>query len=331
MQWLLPEGVEEILPPQGWLLEDIRRRVLDTFRDWRYELILPPLIEHAEALLSGVGSELDLLTFRLTDQLSGRQLALRADITPQAARIDARRHLSARGSSRLCYLGTVVRTRPDVPGGARCLRQLGAELFGDDSVAADDEIIRLMLAILDSCGIARPHLDIGHVGIFRALAAELSLTPEDEQAAFDLLQIKATGDLAAWCAARGIAEAQAGQLVALCTLHGGLEVLASARERFANRQPLLQALDNLDALCGSLHAALPTLPLHIDLAELRGYRYQTGVVFAAYQPGHGRELARGGRYNGVGADFGADRPATGFSADLNQLLQLGGRTSQQQD
>ncbi len=322
MQWLLPEGVEEVLPPAGWVLEDIRRRVLDEMRSWQYELILPPLVEHADALLSGVGSDLDLQTFRLTDQLSGRQLAVRADITPQAARIDAR-HLARHGVARVCYLGTVMRTRPDESGGARCFRQLGAEMFGDDTVEADVEILRLMLRMLELCGLQRVHLDLGHVGVFRALALALGLSAEDEATVFDLLQIKAAGDLADWCGSRGLAPLQIQELTALCTLHGSGEVLEEARRRFARHAKVLEAVSQLEVLHERVGLLLPQVPVHIDLAELSGYRYQTGVVFAALMPGQGRELARGGRYNGVGADFGADRPATGFSADLDRLVQLG--------
>ncbi len=322
MQWLLPEGVDEILPPGGWVLEDLRRKVLDQFRQRDYQLILPPLVEHADALLSGVGSELDLLTFRLTDQLSGRQLAVRADITPQAARIDAR-HLASAGIARVCYLGTVMRTRPDVPGGARCYRQLGAELFGDDSVAADAEILELMISSLRVCGLDNLHLDLGHVGVFRALSQDLNLSEDDHDVLFDLLQIKAVEDVQQWCLGQGLSAARTDNLVALCTLHGGLEVLDAARQRFAQQSPILAAIDELHTLCEHLQQGHGDVPLHLDLAELRGYRYQTGVVFAAFVPGEGRELARGGRYNGVGADFGADRPATGFSADLNRLVSLG--------
>lgn len=322
MQWFLPEGVEEVLPPAGWALEDLRRALLDEFRARRYELILPPLVEHADALLSGVGAELDLQTFRLTDQLSGRQLAIRADITPQAARIDAR-HLVDRGVSRVCYLGTVMRTRPDTPGGARCFRQLGAELFGDEGIDSDAEILDLMLSVLERCGLNDLHLDLGHVGIFRSLAASQGLSAEDEQTVFDLLQIKAAEDLRRWCQARGLSARASADLVALCTLHGGLEVLDQARARYAGQAEIEAALETLQALSQRLATLRPSLPVHLDLAELRGYRYQTGVVFAAFVPGHGRELARGGRYDGVGADFGVSRPATGFSADLNQLVQLG--------
>ncbi|MGJ8668598.1 MAG: ATP phosphoribosyltransferase regulatory subunit [Oceanococcus sp.] len=322
MQWLLPEGVDEILPPGGWVLEDIRRQVLDEFRQRDYQLILPPLVEHADALLSGVGSDLDLLTFRLTDQLSGRQLAVRADITPQAARIDAR-HLAKNGIARICYLGTVMRTRPDVPGGARCYRQLGAELFGDDSVDADAEILELMVASLRACGLRDLHLDLGHVGIFRALSADLKLNDGDEQQLFDLLQIKASEDVRLWSAAQGLTAETADDFATLCTLHGGVEVLETARQRFSQRTPVLVAIEELSALYQAWQSRDSAMPLHVDLAELRGYRYQTGVVFAAFSPGEGRELARGGRYNGVGADFGVDRPATGFSADLNRLVSLG--------
>lgn len=322
MQWMLPEGVDELRPPAGWALEDLRRRLLDEFRSWGYELILPPLIEHADALLSGVGQELDLQSFRLTDQLSGRQLAVRADITPQAARIDAR-HLANQGVSRLCYLGTVIRARPETPGGPRCLRQLGAELFGHDGVASDLEIIDLMLRVLAVCGIEDLHLDLGHVGVFRALAEELALNASDEQQVFDLLQIKARDELERWCRARGLSAALTAPLARLCELHGGVEVLAVARQEFAARPAVLAALDTLEQLHTGLRQRWPAVSLHLDLGELRGYRYQTGVVFAAFVPGLGQELARGGRYNGIGASFGADRPGTGFSADLNSLLQLG--------
>ena len=322
MQWLLPEGVEETLPPGGWVLEDIRRRLLDEFRRRGYELILPPLVEHADALLSGVGSDLDLQTFRLTDQLSGRQLAVRADITPQAARIDAR-HLAAGGVARVCYLGTVMRTRPDVPGGARCYRQLGAELFGDDSVQADAEVVSVMLTMLKLCELDDVHLDLGHVGVFRALAGELGLQAADEQALFDLLQLKAVGDLSAWCSGQGLTGEQCEDLLALCTLHGGVEVLEKARSRFARHEAVMHAVSTLQTLCNELKTQGWNQPIHLDFAELHGYRYHTGVMFAAYRPGEGRELARGGRYNGVGVNFGADRPATGFSADLNRLVSLG--------
>lgn len=321
MQWLLPEGVDEILPPGGWQLEDIRRVVLDEFRAREYQLILPPLIEHADALLSGVGRDLDLLTFRMTDQMSGRQLGLRADMTPQAARIDAR-HLAAQGVARVCYLGTVVRTRPDVPGGARCLRQLGAELFGDDSISADAEILDLMVSSLRVCGIKNVHLDLGHVGVFRALAAHAALAQDDEAALFDLLQIKAAEDVRQLCSGQGLSSKATEDFAALCSLHGDEQVLQQARERFREQPAVISALDELAELSALWHKQQPNMPLHIDLAELHGYGFHTGVVFAALTPGEGRELARGGRYNGVGADFGADRAATGFSADLNRLVSL---------
>ncbi len=320
MRWLLPEGVEEVLPPHGWALEDLRRRLLDLFRGWGYEIILPPLIEHLDALLSGVGSDLDLQTFRLTDQLSGRQLGLRADITPQAARVDAR-HMAAAGIARLCYLGTVVRTRPAAPGGARCLRQVGAELFGHDGVASDLEIVSLMLAMLRLCGIARPHLDLGHIGVYRSLARRIGLGGADEACVFELLQHKADAELRGWTQAQGLAPDLTGALLALADLHGGPDVLVRARRALLPVVPEAEApLVELEALIARLQAREAQLCIHVDLSELQGYRYQTGVVFAAFVAGRGRELARGGRYNGVGAGFGADRPATGFSADLNELL-----------
>lgn len=322
-KWMLPDGVEESLPPVSWQLEDLRRKLLDTYRKAGYELILPPLIEHLDSLLTGTGSDLERQTFKLTDPASGRLLGLRADMTPQAARIAARRYADAR-SVRLCYLGTVLRALPDTPGGPRSPRQVGCELFGDSSIAADLEILELMLKTLRLSGIRNAHLDLGHVGIYRAIVGKLKFDADEEAALFDILQRKSQPDLAEFARARRLKPAVERTLVELIQLNGDVSVLKRARETL--QQAGAQAGDALDALertVAQLRKAAPKLPVHIDLAELRGYRYQTGLVFAAFVPGHGREVARGGRYDGVGSEFGVARPATGFSADMNELLSLG--------
>lgn len=322
-KWMLPQGVEESLPPTSWQLEDLRRKLLDHYRRQGYELILPPLIEHLDALLTGTAQDLERQTLKLTDPVSGRLLGLRADMTPQAARIAVRRY-AHQAIVRLCYLGTVLRAEADSPGGSRSPRQVGCEIFGEAGIEADLETLRLMLRTLKLSGLKRVHLDLGHVGIYRALVERLGLDAEDESALFDILQRKSHPDLEDFSRTRALKPRTTQAISQLMDLHGDPSVLARAREVLKGAGAAVsQALDALERIVAELQAEQPKLPIHIDLAELRGYRYQTGVVFAAFVPGHGRELARGGRYDGVGAEFGTARPATGFSADLNELLRLG--------
>ena len=322
-KWMLPQGVEESLPPTSWQLEDLRRKLLDHYRRQGYELILPPLIEHLDALLTGTAQDLERQTLKLTDPASGRLLGLRADMTPQAARIAVRRYAN-QAIVRLCYLGTVLRAEADSPGGSRSPRQVGCEIFGEAGIEADLETLRLMLRTLKLSGLKRVHLDLGHVGIYRALVERLGLDAEDESALFDILQRKSHPDLEEFSRARALKPRTTQAISQLMDLHGDPSVLARAREALKGAGAVVaHALDALERIVADLQADQPKLPIHIDLAELRGYRYQTGVVFAAFVPGHGRELARGGRYDGVGAEFGTARPATGFSADLNELLRLG--------
>lgn len=319
----LPEGVEEWLPPASWRMEDMRRRLLDLYRARGYELILTPLLEHLDALLTGAGSDLEAQTFKLIDPASGRLLGLRADMTPQAARIAALRYPKQK-TVRLCYLGTVLRTQPDALGGPRAPRQVGCELFGDASDKADLEAIGLMLETLMAAGVQKVHLDLGHVGIYRALAARLELSAGDEAALFDILQRKSQPDLRVFASSRKLRSAAASALATLMDLNGDIGVLKRARLLLKNEGAAVsRCLDTLTTVARQLKKNWSQLPIHLDLAELRGYRYQTGMVFAAFVPGHGRALARGGRYDGVGAEFGKPRPATGFSADLNELLSLG--------
>lgn len=319
---MLPEGVEEALPPLSWAMEDVRRKLLDGFRKQGYELILPPLIEHLDALLTGTAQGLEQQTFKLTDPASGRLLGLRADMTPQAARIAAR-HYAERDVVRLCYLGTVLRTQAETLGGSRSPRQVGCELFGVPGAEGDIEVLQLMLKTLKQVGVRKPHLDLGHVGIYRALVAKSGLNSQEESALFDILQRKSHPDLEDFARVQGLKARTVTAVAELMNLNGDVSVLARARNGLRNGGAAVsEALDVLEQVVEALLLKSQRLAIHIDLAELRGYRYHTGIVFAAFVPGYGREVARGGRYDGVSAEFGATRPATGFSADLNELLRL---------
>lgn len=320
-RWLLPEGIEESLPDEAARIEHLRRALLDLYRSWGYELVMTPLIEYLDSLLTGTGSELDLETFKLTDQLNGRLMGVRADITPQVARIDAHR-LRRDVPARLCYLARVLRTRPQGPGGTRSPLQVGAELYGHSGVDSDVEIIRLMLATLNICGVEQVHVDVGHQDIFRHLIAVSGLNAEDEAELFDMLQRKAVPEIGELLAARELSDAQRARFLALPELNGDVDVLSAARERLAGAG-VEPALDYLAETAAAIGRAAPDVELRFDLAELRGYHYHSGLVYAAYVPGQGGEIARGGRYDGIGEVFGRARPATGFSADLESLMLVG--------
>lgn len=321
-RWLLPEGIDEVLPPQAARLERLRRRLLDMYAGWGYELIMPPFIEYLESLLIGTGNDLDLQTFKLTDQLTGRMMGVRADMTPQAARIDAHR-LRRATPVRLCYLGTVLRTRPDGFAGSRSPLQVGAELFGHAGVESDLEIMALMLETLDATGVSGVHVDLGHVGIYRGLLRDAKLDPATASRLFDALQRKARADIDALLAQAEIDKSARAQLAALADLNGGVECLDAAAIALRDAAPDVRgALDDLRRIAAGLRARRPHIPLHFDLAELRGYHYHTGPVFAAFVPGHGQAAAQGGRYDDIGRVFGQARPATGFSADLKTLMSL---------
>lgn len=321
-RWMLPDGMEEGLPPVSWQLERLRRRLLDHYHEAGYELILPPLVEHLDSLLTGSGGDLERQTFKFADPQGGRMLGIRADMTPQAARIAVRRFAESK-VVRLCYLGTVLRTTPDSPGGPRSPRQVGCELFGQPEPTGDLEVLRLMLRTLTLAGMAEVHLDLGHVAIYRAVIGRLNLETDDEAALFGILQRKSHPDLADFGRARGL-NGVIETLGELMDLNGDVTVLQRARQTLVRGDAQIgTALDTLEAAAGSLAREFPNVPIHVDLAELRGLRYHTGLVFAAFVPGYGREIARGGRYDGVGGEFGRALPATGFSADMNELLRLG--------
>ncbi len=319
-RWQLPEGVEEVLPVQAASIEHLRRQLLDLYRSWGYQLVIPPLIEFTESLLIGMGSDIDLLTFRTTDQISGRTLGIRADITPQVARIDAH-SLAEDGVSRLCYAGSTLHTRPKTLMASRSPIQIGAELYGDGTLAADVEIIRLMLETLQVAGLDELSLDLGHVGVYKAIIAQTGLEEAQERTVFDALQRKSVPDLE--LALVGVNDEVSQLIISLVGLHGPQQVLDNARTLFADKAPkALAAVDSLATVASDIRKLCPDLNLYFDLAELRGYHYHTGIVFAAYVPGHGQALANGGRYNDVGAVFGRARPATGFATDLKALMNL---------
>ncbi|MFC6634116.1 ATP phosphoribosyltransferase regulatory subunit [Microbulbifer taiwanensis] len=322
-RWMLPDGIAEILPADAVQIETLRRRLLDLYHSWGYELVIPPMLEFTESLLIGMGHDLDLSTFKVTDQLSGRTLGIRADITPQTARIDAHSFPRA-GANRLCYAGHVLHTRPRTAMGSRAPIQIGAELYGVESLQADIEVISLMLESLQVAGVEQIHLDLGHVAIYRSLASAAGLDGEQRRELFALLQSKASADVQRWVS-DNVADPQvAAWLRALPGLAGGCDCLARARDLMAGAPAELQgALADLQQLAESLAQRYPAVALFFDLSEVRGYDYETGLVFAAYTPGHGQALANGGRYNGIGAVFGRNRPATGFSSDLVSLNTLG--------
>jgi ATP phosphoribosyltransferase regulatory subunit len=321
-RWLLPAGIEEVLPPQAQVIEGLRRELLDLFWSWGYELVIPPFIDYLESLLTGTGHDLDLQTFKLTDQESGRLLGVRADMTPQVARIDAH-HLRRDLPTRLCYLGTVLHTRSDGFAGTRSPLQIGAEIYGHSGAESDVEIIRLVMLTLGLAGIEDAYLDLGHVGIYRGLAAQAGLDAARETALFDALQRKAIPEIELLIDEWGVSGAPARMLLALSELNGG-DALARAETELKDADPPVRtALSYLRRVADELSRWLPDVPVHFDLAELRGYHYKTGIVFAAFAPGWGQEIARGGRYDDIGRVFGRARPAVGFSTDLKGLLRLG--------
>ncbi|MCQ4274274.1 ATP phosphoribosyltransferase regulatory subunit [Stutzerimonas degradans] len=320
-RWLLPDGIEEVLPPEAARIETARRRVLDLFQRWGYELVITPHVEFLESLLTGSGQDLDLRTFKVTDPLSGRQMGLRADITPQVARVDAHT-LRREGPSRLCYAGSVLHAKPQALATSRSPIQLGAELYGDGSASSDIEVISLMLEMLELADVPDVHMDLGHVGIYRGLARAAGLMGETEQRLFDALQRKAMDEIE--CLTAALEPTLAGMLRALARLCGGREALDEAQAALAEAPAeVRQALQTLIRIADQLAARYPKMPLYFDLGELRGYHYHTGVVFAVFVPGVGQSIAQGGRYDDIGADFGRARPATGFSTDLKTLVSLG--------
>jgi ATP phosphoribosyltransferase regulatory subunit len=321
-KWLLPEYIDDILPGEAWRIENLRRGVLDLFALNGYELVMPPLVEYLDSLLTGSGHDLGLRTFKLVDQLSGRTLGLRADITPQASRIDA--HLLNReGITRLCYSGSVVHTLPSGLLKTREPLQIGAEIYGHAGVESDVEIQLLMLRALALAGVDDIHLNLGHVAIFRSIIQWARIDRESEAELFRVLQAKDEAALHTLTESLDTGARKA--LRALPELYGGIEVLQAARSKLPNFSELAGCLDTLEFLAQQLSGDVGELC--VDLAELRGYHYHSGAVFAAYVPGSTDAIGRGGRYDEIGKAFGRARPATGFSIDLRDLAGLQGGDS----
>ncbi len=324
-RWLLPDGIDEILPPQARRIEQLRRHLLDYLDNCGYDFVIPPALEYLDSLLTGTGKDLDLRTFKVTDQLSGRLMGLSADTTPQVARIDAH-SLAPEGTSRLSYCRTVFHTRPASLLASRTPTQIGAELYGVAGTSADVEIISVMLSLLSEAGIEGVHLDLGNVGVFRALADSAGLSDEQQSELFDLLKLKCQTDTLAWVE-RELSDSRLTEAFSLvASMQGSASALTDKFARLAELVPVAaQQLSDMTQAIEALMQRFPQVSITCDLTELRGYDYHTGLVFAAYVPGYGDAVAQGGRYDETGADFGRARPATGFSADLKVLAALGQR------
>ena len=319
-RWLLPEDIADVLPAEARKVEVLRRAILDLYQSYGYELVAPPILEFLDSLLTGTGSDLNLQTFKLVDQLSGRTLGLRADITPQVARIDA--HLLNRaGVTRLCYAGTVAHARTPVGSSAREELQLGAEIYGCASWEADFEAITLLLKTLELAGLSKVYLDLSHAGILMGILDGQDLDQESIESLYNLLQSKDRPGLGQWskCLPTKTIEA----LMALTELNGPCaEVIAKAKKLLPSHASIDQALSDLSRLVDFSTSLSQGLELSIDLSDLRGYQYHSGVMFAAYVDKLPQPIARGGRYDHVGQAFGRPRPATGFSLDLLTLANL---------
>jgi len=319
-RWLLPEGIQEVLSPQALTIESQRRALLDLYQTWGYDLVEPPMIDFLDSLLTGTGHDLQLMTFTLTDQISGKLLGVRADMTPQVARIDAH-HIKTDHPSRFCYIGQVLKTRLEGFNQSRSPLQVGIELYGHNDSASDIEVLLLMIETLKSVGLKDFHIDLGHVGIFRSLAVQAGLSELEEETLFDALQRKAVTELSDYLSSLTLNDEQKEQFLALIDLNGDISVIDKARSVLSGEE-VHKELDKLEAIAQGLLVRAPEQNLYFDLSELRGYNYHTGIVFAAYLPGHGQEIAQGGRYDGIGETFGRSRAATGFSTDLTYLVSL---------
>lgn len=319
-QWLLPDGVDELLPRRSAVIENLRRQLLDLYSAWGYELVSPPLMEYLEPLLNGAGRDLERETFKITDQISGRLMGIRADITPQVARMDAH-SLQREGPVRLCYCATSLRARATQPGASRIPYQIGVELFGHAGVESDREVLHLVLETLAIVGQKDFVLDVGHVGIYQQLVQAASLDSASEQVLRDILVRKARVELDAWLASVSLPSHIREALSALPWLAGVPDaVLADAAKLLPDASA--PALAEIGQLTAHLHDRWPGLRVHLDLGELRGYHYHTGFLFAVYVQGSSVPVAKGGRYDHIGEVYGRARPATGFSADLKLLASL---------
>ncbi|MGO3343972.1 MAG: ATP phosphoribosyltransferase regulatory subunit [Marinomonas sp.] len=321
-RWLLPEGVDEALPKQAAKIEHLRRTLLNLHESWGYHLVIPPLLEYLDSLLIGAGSDLELETFKVIDQLSGRLMGVRADFTSQVSRIDAH-CLKGEGVQRLSYCGSVLRTMPAGLDGTRSPIQLGAELYGHGGLESDIEVLSLMLETLFSAGLSDLVLDLSHVNIVAGVLAACDLSDDQEAKLLELYNAKDLPELDTFVASLDTSKAQSDWLVLLPRLCGGVEVLDAAVLGLGGISDSIdEALELLRNISSVITRRYSSIGLHFDLSDLVSYSYHTGLLFAAYLPGHGNAIARGGRYNNIGQAFGRSRPATGFSTDIKALVAL---------
>ncbi|TCS42987.1 ATP phosphoribosyltransferase regulatory subunit [Reinekea marinisedimentorum] len=321
-RWLLPDGIEEILPPQAARIEALRRALLDEYQVWGFDLLQPPTAEYLESLLTGVGHDLDLLTFKITDQLNGRMMGVSADRTQQVARMDAH-SIPKEGVARYCYCSQVLHTKATHLLSSRNPLQIGAELYGTSGNQSDLEIISLMLRSLEIAGLKDVTVDLGHVGIYQALIAEMSLTADQQAELYTLLRHRALPELAQWLSSSELTDKQQRILAKLPEMAGSVTSISDWKAALAGApDEVFNALANLQAIAEATIQRFPNVNVHLDLAELRDYNYHTGMVFSAFVPGFGQPVARGGRYDHTGEVFGRSRPATGFSSDLKVLTCL---------
>ena len=318
-RWLLPDGIEETLPDEARRIESLRRCSLDLLDSWGYELVMPPLMEYLDSLFTGVGRSLEIETFKLTDQMTGKMMGVRADMTPQVARIDAH-YLRRSGATRLCYFGPVLRTRPESLGGSRVPLQLGAELFGVASADADIEIVELLVETLRRMGIESVHVDLAHMGIFRGLMNQTGLDDNAQSILMEAVTCKSAPDVERQCGLLKVNNHVRELLMLMTDSSGDIDQLADIADKFSKAPgEVVKAFDNLLVIACRLRQRLPETRIYFDLAALRGQSYHTGLVFAVYMPGYGRAIANGGRYDDIGREFGRARAATGFSLDLREV------------
>ena len=313
--WLLPEYIEDVLPAEAARIETLRRTILDLFKVHGYQYVIPPMLEYMESLITGAGHDLDIATFKVVDQLTGRLMGVRADMTPQAARIDAHL-LNQQGVTRLCYAGSVLRTKPDGLAQTREPLQVGAELYGHAGVESDIEIQSLLINALQAMGIKEVHMDFSHVAVFGSLIKSSQIAPQLEQALYAALQSKDQTAVAAL--AQGLDKVTREALINLTTLNGDQTILAKAEKVLPSTPEIQKALADLATVGDALTKM--NVNVSFDLSELRGYHYHSGIVFSAYAQGYKGPLALGGRYDEVGLTFGRARPATGFSLDLRGVV-----------
>ncbi len=321
-RWLLPEGIDEVAPEDAARLEQLRRQLIDCLQTWGYQFVSPPIVEYLDALLTGPAKTLELQTFKLIDEMSGRLLGIRADMTPQVARIAAHKLRNKEEVLRLCYIGNVLKTRPVCQGTSRNPTQLGAEIYGHTGPESDIEILQLMVEALNIIGFKdKLVLDLGHVEIFRGLSEQAGLTEEQEKNLFSALQRKALSEIKQLLTSYQLSSDSHDMLLSLVELHGDASILIDAERKLAKAPAAVKdALSSLKTIADMAAKRLPGIAMNFDVAELRGYDYHTGVVFAAYQSGSAQALAMGGRYDDIGEEFGHAQPATGFSLDLKEMV-----------